>query len=256
MTSFFNDKVVLVTGGASGIGRATALAFAAQGAKVMVADVDVTGGEETCQLISTRNGQAQFVQTDVSQNAQVEAMLQSTLAAYGKLDIACNNAGIEGQMVPTADYEEAMFRKVIDINLTGVWLCMKYEIPAILAQGGGAIVNVSSVAGVIGAATASAYTAAKHGVIGLTRSAALEYAAAGLRINAICPAYIETPMVMERHMNAGHDEKIYRRFSKAHPIGRMGKPEEVADGILWLASPQSSFVTGHALVLDGGMTIQ
>jgi len=253
MTNQFESKVALVTGGNSGIGRAIALAFAEQGAKVVVAARRASEGHETVDMIEELGGQAHFVQTDVSKAAEVKAMVAACVSEYGGLDYAVNNAGTEGTpMVPTADYEEEAWDQVIDINLKGVWLCMKYEIPEMLARGQGAIVNMSSVAGMIGGRLGVAYYASKHGVIGATKAAALEYATQGLRINAVCPAVIETPMIT-RALEGNED--LVEQFRAAHPVGRFGKPAEVADATLWLCSEGASFVTGHSLPVDGGRLI-
>ena len=246
----FSSKVALVTGGNSGIGRAIALAFGEQGAKVMVAARRVADGEETVSMIRDVGGEAKFVQTDVAKSEEVQAMVETCVNEYGQLDIAVNNAGIEGTpMVPTADYEEAVWRQVIDVNLTGVFLCMKYEIPNMLSRGQGCIVNMSSVAGLIGGRFGAAYYASKHGVIGATKAAAVEYADQGIRINAVCPAIIETPMV-ERAFDG--DEEMRDRFRAIHPVGRFGTPEEVASATLWLCSEGAAFTIGHALAVDGG----
>ena len=253
MTLQFESKVALVTGGNSGIGQAIAIAFAKEGAKVVVAARRASEGNETVAMIEGLGGQAHFVQTDVSNAGEVKAMVAACVAAYGGLDYAINNAGIEGTpLIQTADYEEEVWDRVIDINLKGVWLCMKYEIPEMLKRGQGAIVNMSSVAGLIGGRIGVAYYASKHGVIGATKAAALEYATSGLRINAVCPAVIETPMVTRAL--TGNDE-LAEQFRSAHPVGRFGQPEEVASATLWLCSEGASFVTGHALPVDGGRLI-
>jgi len=250
MAGRLEGKVCLVTGGASGIGRATALAFAREGAKVVVSDVAVAGGEETVRLIREAGGEAIFVPCDVSQAADVQALVERTVRAYGRLDCAFNNAGIEGMAARTADYSEEVWDRVISIDLKGVWLCMKYEIQQMLRQGGGSIVNTASVAGLVGWAGAAAYAAAKHGVVGLTRTAALEYAKAGIRINAVCPGFTRTPL-LERL--TGGREEVEAYLVGLHPLGRMARAEEVAEVVVWLSSDAASFVTGHPLVVDGGM---
>jgi NAD(P)-dependent dehydrogenase (short-subunit alcohol dehydrogenase family) len=230
MAGQLEDKVTLVTGGGSGIGRASALAFAREGAKVIVADVVVEGGEETIGLIKKAGGEASFVKTDVAKAAEVTALINRAVEAYGRLDCAYNNAGIEGTlMVPTADYSEETWDRVISINLKGVWLCMKYEIPQMLKQGGGAIVNTASIAGLIGSRAGAAYGASKHGVVGLTKTAALEYAKAGIRVNAVCPGVIRTPMV-ERGI--AQRPEFEQRAIAGEPVGRMGKPEEIAEAVV------------------------
>ncbi len=246
-------KVAVVTGGSSGIGRATALIFAREGAKVVVADVVVEGGEETVRLINAAGGEAIFVKTDVSQPADVEVMVKKAVDTYGRLDCAFNNAGIEGVIQPTVDYGEAHWDRVIAINLKGVWLCMKAELQQMLKQGGGAIVNTASVAGLVGLPGFSAYVAAKHGVNGLTKTAALEYAKAGIRVNAVCPGAIRTPM-LERAVraNPGSEEQ----FVAVEPIGRMAAPAEVGEAVVWLCSDAASFVTGLPMAVDGGWVAQ
>lgn len=254
MSPQFDGKVVLVTGGASGIGRATALAFAHEGARVVVADHAAEAGEATARAIRAAHGEATFVACDVVQPVQVEAMVSAALKAYTRLDYAINNAGIEGIQATTAEYPLDVWNRVIGVNLTGPWLCMKYEIPHMLERGGGAIVNMSSILGTVGFANACAYTATKHGLIGLTQVAALEYAARGIRVNAICPGFIETPMVMERSLAAGKHPEIYQQLAMLHPLGRLGTPDEIAAAALWLCSDAASFVTGHAMLVDGGYT--
>lgn len=247
------DKVALVTGAGSGIGRASALAFARDGASVVVVDVDRYGGEQTVSLIEERAGTASFIEADVSRLEQVEAMVQTAIETYGRLDFAHNNAGIEGQASArgTVDCTEQNWDDTIDTNLKGVWLCMKYEIPRMLEQGSGAIVNTASVGGLVGLPGRPAYTASKHGLIGLTKAAALEYADSGIRVNAVCPGVISTPMI-ERGMAEYPDfEQQLRAYQ---PVGRMGTPEEVAETTLHLCSDASSFTTGVALPLDGGVT--
>ena len=253
MAGRVNGKVALVTGGGSGIGRATALTFTREGAKVVVADVVIAGGEETVQLIKAAGGEAVFVKTDVAHAAAVEAMVKKAVDTYGRLDCAFNNAGIEGVIQPTAEYGEEHWDRVLAINLKGVWLCMKYEIPPMLKQGSGAIVNTASVAGLVGLPGFSAYVAAKHGVNGLTKTAALEYAKAGIRVNAVCPGAIRTPM-FERGVrdNPGLEEQV----RAMEPIGRMATPEEVGEAVVWLCSEAASFVTGLPMAVDGGWVAQ
>lgn len=247
----FEGKVALITGGAAGIGRATALAFAAEGARVVVSDVDTEGGEETVRLIRGDDAEASFVRADVSDSDDVQAMVQHTLDTFGRLDFAFNNAGIEGDLAPTADYTEDAWHRVIAINLTSVFLCMKYQIPHMLEEGG-AIVNTASILGKVGFANTPAYTASKHGVLGLTKAAAQEYAEKGVRINAVCPGFIETPMVMERGVQAGKDKEMHQQLVSMHPIGRLGQSEEIASAVIWLCSPGAAFTIGHPLVVDGG----
>ncbi len=253
MEATFNNKAALVTGAGSGIGRATALAFARAGASVAVADWDEAGASETVRLIDAIGGKAIGVKVDVSIPAQVEAMVDQALKAFGRLDAACNNAGIGGPLAFTADYPIDEWDKVIAINLRGVFLCMRAELPHLLKQGG-AIVNVASILGNVGFANASAYTAAKHGVVGLTKTAALEYSAKGVRVNAICPAFIETPMLEKAGLLA--DPVAKQGLIGVHPIGRLGTSEEIADTIVWLASPAAAFVTGAAVLADGGYCAQ
>jgi NAD(P)-dependent dehydrogenase (short-subunit alcohol dehydrogenase family) len=249
----FQGKVALVTGGTSGIGRAAAIAFAREGAKVVVAGRRATEGEETVRLIRAKGGDALFVATDVAQEAQVKNLIGRTLEKFGRLDYAFNNAGIE--QVPTPFLEQKMetYDQVMDINVKGVWLSMKYEIPAMLKSGGGAIVNTSSALGVIAFAGVEIYVASKHAVIGLTKSAALEFGKQGIRINAVLPAVIETDMF---HRFAGDSPESRAAMTALHPIGRIGTSEEIADAVIWLSSNKSSFITGHSLLADGGFTAQ
>ena len=235
-----------MTGGSSGIGRATALAFAREGARVVVANRGVAGGEETVRLIGERGGEALFVQTDVVRSADVEALVATAVERYGRLDFAFNNAG-NGVRAHTADITEEQWDDMIDVNLKGVWLCMWHEILQMLPRGGGAIVNMSSMVGMVGLPGNAAYTAAKHGVAGLTRVAAREYAGAGIRINAVCPGFIEAPMT------AWDDPATVGQVSALTALGRMGGPEEVAEAVIWLCSDAASHATGHPLVVDGGV---
>jgi len=253
MAGRLDGKVALITGSGSGIGRATAQIFAREGAKVVVADIVVAGGEETVRLINAAGGEAIFVKTDVSHPADVEAMVKQAVDTYGRLDCAFNNAGIEGVIQPTVEYGEAHWDRVLAINLKGVWLCMKYELQQMLKQSGGAIVNTASVAGLVGLPSFSAYVAAKHGVTGLTKTAALEYAKSGIRVNAVCPGAIRTPM-FERGArdNPGIEEQIVAM----EPIGRMAAPAEVGEAVVWLCSDAASFVTGLPIAVDGGWVAQ
>lgn len=250
MPGQFEGKVTLVTGAASGIGRASALAFAREGARVVVADLAVDGGEETVRLIESAGGAAAFCQTDVSKAADVEKLIEQAVNAYGRLDYAHNNAGILGKAAPAADCSEEEWDRQIAVNLKGVWLCMRYEIPQMLKQGGGAIVNTSSAAGLVGMQGLAPYTASKHGVAGLTKAAALDYAKSNVRVNAVCPGFIDTPMVREIEDAKGLPTNVL----PAMP--RMGKPEEVANAVVWLCSDAASYVTGHLLAVDGAMTVQ
>jgi NAD(P)-dependent dehydrogenase (short-subunit alcohol dehydrogenase family) len=250
-TISFAGKVALVTGGAGGIGRTAALAFAAAGARVVVADWSEDGGHKTVGMIMEAGGEARFVRTNVARAGEVEAMVEAAVAAYGRIDCAFNNAGIEEEHLPLADSEEAVFDRIMDINVKGVWLCMKYQIRQMLQQGGGAIVNTASVAGLVGAPTQPIYAASKHAVVGMTKTAAAEYGRAGIRINSVCPGVIDTPMLTRALEREPQREK---RLQKLHPIGRFGQPGEVANAVLWLCSDQASFVTGHQLAVDGGLT--
>ena len=250
MTKMFDGQVALITGGSSGIGRATALAFAARGAQVVVASRRETESLETIRLLESAGGEGLFVQTDVSKASEVERMVANTLERFGRLDFAFNNAGIEGEFfVPFTEYPEDTWDQVIDINLKGVFLSMKYELPHLI-ETQGAIVNMSSVAGLTGGLIGPAYTASKHGVIGLTKAAASQYAKQGVRVNAVAPAVIETPMG-ERGFALSDPERAARAV-KLHPLGRVGTPDEVASAVIWLCSSDSSFTTGLTLTIDGG----
>jgi len=250
MTQLFDGKVALVTGGASGIGRVAAEAFARQGARVLVSDVDIEGTHHTVKSINEAGGQARGFKADVTQASEINTMVGELKGTWGKLDFALNNAGIDGDRARTADYSEATWAKVISINLTGVFLCMKYEIPMMLENGGGVIINMSSVAGVTGFVAHSAYTASKHGVIGLTKTAALEYAKQGIRVNAICPCYTRTPMI-EKIVTS--DPGLESKLKSRIPVGRLGTPEEVAAAAIYLCSDAASFINGHSLMMDGGI---
>ena len=249
MTRELEGKVGLVTGGTSGIGRDTAVLFAKAGAKVVVSGRREAEGEKTVELVSAAGGEGLFVKADVSIASEVDALIQKAVERFGRLDIAFNNAGIEGVWVPIIKQSEEDWDRTIDVNLKGVWLCVKYEIRQMLKQGsGGAIVNMASINGLIGAAGAAAYSASKHGVVGLTKAAALETARSRIRINAVCPAVIETPMG-ERLFGA---PLIHKYVLSCHPIGRFGRPAEIAEAVVWMCSDRASFMTGQSLVLDGG----
>lgn len=253
MTISLESKTALVTGGGSGIGRATAIAFANAGASVVVADVNENAGAETVAQIEAASGTALFVAADVSQSASVENMVDVAVATYGGLDCAFNNAGIQGALSQTADCDEENWDRITGINLKGVWLCMKYEIAQMLKQGSGAIVNNSSNFGLVGSKGMPAYSASKHGVIGLTKTAALEYAQTGIRVNAVCPGPVQTPLVDK--ILEGQPEIIDAIISR-EPIGRMGQAEEIAHAVVWLCSPEASFVVGGVLPVDGGFVAQ
>lgn len=251
MSMSFYGQVALVTGGAAGIGRATALAFAAEGLKVVVADLDQAGGDGTVELIRSRGGEALFVSCNVTREADVRQLMARTVEAYGRLDYAFNNAGIEIEQGRLAEGSEAEFDAIMGVNVKGVWLCMKYQLPLMLAQGGGAIVNTASVAGLGAAPKMSIYSASKHAVIGLSKSAAIEYAKKKIRVNAVCPAVIDTDM-FRRAYEA--DPRKAEFAAAMHPVGRIGKVEEVASAVLYLCSDGAAFTTGQALAVDGGAT--
>jgi NAD(P)-dependent dehydrogenase (short-subunit alcohol dehydrogenase family) len=253
MAGLLHGKVALITGAASGIGRATAIAAAREGAKVLVVDA-VPGGEDTVKLIKQAGGEAAFHKCDVTRAAEVDATVAAAVKLFGRLDCAHNNAGIIGKSLHTADDTEENFDRIIAVDLKGVWLCMKYEILQMLKQGArGAIVNTASAAGLVGSHGQPAYTAAKHGVIGLTKVAALEYARHDIRVNSVCPGVIDTAMVAE--MVTGHP-RLRDRLISVEPIRRMGKPEEIGEAVVWLMSDYASFVTGASLPVDGAMTAQ
>ena len=253
MSGQLDGKVALVTGGSSGIGHVTALTFAREGAKVVVADMQQDGGHQTVYMIQESGGEATFVPVDVTKATDVEAMIAKAVQTYGRLDCAYNNAGVGSRArAPLADYPEEDWHRIIAINLTGVWLCMKYEIPQMLQQGGGAIVNTASIAGLAGLSETSAYVASKHGVVGITRTAALEYARQGIRVNCVCPGYIRTPMTAQ---SMSDPDRLAQMIAR-EPIGRVGNPEEVAAAVMWLCSDAASFVTGHTMTVDGGYMAQ
>lgn len=251
MAQDLKNKVAIITGGTSGIGRETAVLFAEAGAKVVVAGRREAEGTETVDLIHKAGGDGLFVKTDVSKAADVQALVQKTVDKFGRLDTAFNNAGIEGNWMPMIDISEEEWDRVLEINLKGVFLCLKYEIPQMLKNGGGTIVNMASVAGLMGTPAAAPYGASKHGVISLTRTAALEHAKQKIRVNAVCPAVIESPME-----NRLFGEPEAHKFAVGmHPIGRIGTPREVAEAVLWMCSEKSSFMTGHYIVVDGGFLV-
>lgn len=249
MEKIFSGKVAIVTGGSFGIGRATAVAFANRGAKVVVADWVEDKEQETLKLVKAAGSEALFIKCNVSDSSDVKAMVDKTIATFGRLDFAFNNAGIEGANATTHECTEENWDKTINVNLKGIWLCMKNEIPYMLKQAKGAIVNCASVAGLIGLPGLPAYVVSKHGVVGLTKTAALENAKAGIRINAVCPGVIKTPMV---DRVTGKDKEVEKQYINMEPVGRMGQPEEVAEAVVWLCSDAASFVTGHAMPVDGG----
>jgi NAD(P)-dependent dehydrogenase (short-subunit alcohol dehydrogenase family) len=245
-------KVALVTGGSSGIGRATAVAFARAGARVAIASRRVEESEETVRLAEAAGGEARFFQTDVTQGEQIQALVANTVAAWGQLDYAFNNAGMNSALARTSECKEETWHQMISVNLTGVWLSMKYELRQMLRQRSGVIINNASTAGLVGMRGSAAYSAAKGGVIQLTRTAALEYARSGIRVNAVCPGFIQTP-ILDQHVAENPDLEEWMRG--VEPMGRLGTPEEVAEAVVWLCSDAASFITGHPLVIDGGLTV-
>ena len=251
METPFKNKVALVTGASFGIGRATAILFAHKGAKVVLADWQENS--ETLDFITAFGGEALFIKCDVSKLSEVQKMIQKIISVYGRLDYAFNNAGIEGINGSIQECTEENWDKTISINLKGIWACMKYEIPEMLKHGNGAIVNCSSIAGLVGFTGLPAYVASKHGVIGLTKTAALENAKLGIRVNAVCPGVIKTPMIDRLTSN---NKDVEAQYAAQEPIGRLGQPDEIATAVIWLCSNEASFVTGQALAVDGGWIAQ
>ena len=269
MGQLFKDSVALVTGAATGIGRASAIAFAREGAQVVAADVQASETEETVSLIKKAGGEAVFIRADVANAKDVRELIAKTVRAYGRLDVAHNNAGIRGERARIHDSTEEDWDRVIDTNLKGIWLCMKYEIPEMLKAGGGAIVNTASIAGLVGLRKYAPYTASKHGIIGLTKAAALEYARVGIRVNAVCPGLIDTPLVqrplygkirptspLRRGIRNAKKMLGYAVLAMDQPAGRLGLSEEVAEAVVWLCSEAASFVNGHAMTIDGGFVAE
>ncbi|APR76452.1 3-oxoacyl-[acyl-carrier protein] reductase [Minicystis rosea] len=246
-------KSTLITGAASGIGQGAARVFARRGAKLVLADTNVEGGEATAASVRAEGGDAVFVRADISSSQDVAALVAAVIERHGRLDCAFNNAGIAGSLVPLADLPEESWDRVLGVNLKGVFLCMQHEIRQMLKQGGGAIVNTASVVGLVGGAAMGAYSASKHGIVGLTRVAALEYSKQGIRVNAVCPGAVRTPMLEQQAREGGFTEDL---LVSAEPIGRLGKPEEIAEAAAWLLSSAASFVTGHAMAVDGGWVAQ
>lgn len=245
------NKVALVTGASTGIGRAASVAFAKEGAKVVLASRNEESSLQTLRMVEACGGEGIFVKTDVSSARDVEHLIEKTLDTYGQLDCAFNNAGVGGPVGPLFNLTEQDFQHIIDVNLKGVWLCLKYQIPAMLARGsGGSIVNMSSAAGLIGTAGIAAYTASKHGVVGMTKAAALEFAKANVRVNAVCPSVIDNTIMIDQ-LKVTHPE-VYNHLLGTHPVGRIGQPEEVANVVVWLCSEEASFITGVAFPVDGG----
>jgi NAD(P)-dependent dehydrogenase (short-subunit alcohol dehydrogenase family) len=251
MSGQFSGKVAIVTGAGSGIGFATAAAFAKAGARLVIAEISGTTGEQAARSLRDQGGEAIFVQTDVASAASVENLVTQAVGAFGRIDYAVNNAGIDPELTPEALWDEATFDRIIAVNLKGVFLCLKYEVARMLEGGGGAIVNVASIAGISGVANKPSYTASKHAIVGLTRAASLQYARRGIRINALCPGGVDTPIADDNHKG---DPAFIAAMNNAHPIGRIASPAEIAAGALYLCSDGASFMTGQTLVLDGGLT--
>ena len=243
----FENKVALITGGSGGIGKATAIAFANKGAKVVIASRREKESYETLDLVKNAGGEGIFIKTDVNHAVEIENLIEQTIANYGRLDYAFNNAGIEGKLIPFTEYAETDWDEVMNVNLKSVWLSMKYEVPAMLKSGGGVIINNASILGSRGMAYCALYSASKHGVIGLTKSVALEQAKTGIRVNCVCPGAIETDMIKR-----AFDDEIKAQIVSKYPMGRLGQPEEVANAVIWLCSDHASFITGHCLEIDGG----
>jgi NAD(P)-dependent dehydrogenase (short-subunit alcohol dehydrogenase family) len=256
MEATLEGKVVLVTGGASGIGRAASVAFAREGAKVAIADLNLPGAEETARMIEDTGGAATAFEADVSKSDQVSSLIDKVVQSSGRLDCAFNNAGIMGRPGTTVECTEENWDRVIAVNLKSVWLCMKYEIPHMEKQGGGSIVNTASIYGLAGAPDGIVYNAAKHGVIGATKVAALEYATAGIRVNAVCPGFIRTPLAFEGGVPPDTEPEVERSMLSQTPVGRLGEPEDIAEAVVWLSSDAASFVTGHTMASDGGFLAQ
>ncbi|MBU1053397.1 MAG: SDR family oxidoreductase [Proteobacteria bacterium] len=252
MEGKFQNKVALITGGAMGIGQATALAFAREQAKILVADIMVKGGEDTVRMIKEAGGDAYFIKTDISQRSDIEEMVRETIGIYDRIDYAFNNVGVGVNLALTADFAEENWDHVMNINLKGIWLCMKYEIPIMLKQGGGVIVNMSSASGLHGTPYQCAYSASKHGVLGLTKTTALEYAKFGIRVNAVCPGPILTPGT-EGYFN--RDPEAKAKLNATTPMGRIGLPQEIAETVLWLCSGGASYITGQSIAIDGGRSV-
>jgi NAD(P)-dependent dehydrogenase (short-subunit alcohol dehydrogenase family) len=249
MAGLLHGKIALITGAGSGIGRATSLIFAREGARLALSDIVAEAGEETLRMVKQAGAEAIFVRTDVSKFAEVEALVSRVVATYGRLDCAFNNAGIDGKMAKTADCTEEVWHRTIAVNLTGVFFCMKAEIPQMLKQGGGAIVNTASAAGLSGSPGLPAYVASKHGVVGLTRAAAIEYGREKIRVNCVCPGPIRTPMLARL---LSHRPEMEKKFASAEPLKRLGEASEIGEAVAWLCSDAASYVTGHPMSVDGG----